>query len=121
MQIVAKRWLESENVSLGLATLFATTEGGDFEISACLSSGGGSAGTGSVTLTLTWGDKYGNQTDTSVVLAIGHTGVSIASKTLPINLFKGASITFSTTVGTLPTGAQYSLYLSVKDLFAPNL
>jgi hypothetical protein len=121
MQSVAKRWIEGANSSLTSTTLFSTTEGGDFELSAYLSSGGGSAGNGTVTLSITWGDKYGNQTDTSIVLAVGHAGITSSAKTLPIHMFQGASITYLTTVVTMPTGAQYALYLTLKDLSAPGL
>lgn len=118
MKIVGKSYLEGATSDAGDG-LLQPVEAGDYEVSAYLSSNGGS-GSGTVTLTVTWSDKYGNQTNSDLVLTIGAIAVS-ASITFPIHSFQGASIAYTTTVVTLPSGAEYSAYVALKDLSAPGL
>lgn len=121
MEVVAKYYIERANSNVGNASFFSSVEGGDFELSVYLTSPGGSSGTGTVTFTATWGDRYGNQQNSSLVLAVGSSGVSSAGLTIPLRMFQGSAIGWSTAVVTLPTGAEYSVYVCLKDLSAPQL
>jgi hypothetical protein len=107
MKIVAK--------TRGVGLSFSSTEGGDYEVSVYVASDGGSSGSGSASVTVSWTDLYGSQSKT-ITLAVGSSGPYADGVTFPVSIVPSSGISSSASTGSLPPGAHFFYTTNVKDL-----